>query len=294
MDEPDFFLYKTRMADTTSTSVFFEDHHYFPAAGWTRSCFTILRAGKVGAAPDYAISRPSYPGQDLLFCVSGAGFILSEGERYAVGPNQLAWIANERPHAHWADPDRPWTVLWVRLDGPDNQACRSALFGPNRPVVTPPQPAGAVAWFEQLFEVFRSRSTGIDAVLNRLVAEMLVLIEESQRGLDGSPLPHSLLRAVDGMRANPERRWNAADLARESNVSAPHLRRLFRRHLQSSPRQWLMRERLLLVQTLLLDTNLRISEIAERSGFSDVYHLSREFKRAIGINPSRWRRLERG
>lgn len=294
MDQAVNNLYKTRMFNGRSTSDFLDDFHYFPASGWTRSCFTILRAGKVVAAPTYVVKRPSYPGQDLLFCVSGAGWIESDGECYRVGPNQLAWIANERPHGHWPDPSRPWTVLWVRLDCPDNTACRTMLFGTDKPVLTPLQPNGALAWFEQLFDVFRNRSTGIDAVLHRLVAELLVLIEESRRGLDGSPLPHSLLRAIDGMRATPERRWKAADLARESNVSAPHLRRLFRRHLQSSPRKWLLRERLLLVQRLLLDTNLRVSDIAERSGFSDVYHLSREFKRAIGVNPSGWRRLERG
>ncbi|MEQ9811891.1 MAG: AraC family transcriptional regulator [Azospirillaceae bacterium] len=287
-------LYKTNMPQMLATSRFIDDFHYFPAPGWTRYCFTILRAGRVDAAPGYMISRPHYPGQDLLYCLSGAGYISSDGRTHRVDANQLAWIANEGAHAHWPDPSRPWRLLWLRLDGPDNAACRHKQFGSDRPVVTIKRPSGVFVWFERLFDTLRGENTEIDAMLNSLVAELLLIIEDSRRGAEPSRLPTPLHNAVNAMHAAPQESWHETDLQRMSGISATHLRRLFRKHLQSTPRKWLMRERLLLAQRLLLDTDLQVTEIAERCGFCDVYHFSRDFKRASGVSPRRWRAMERG
>jgi quercetin dioxygenase-like cupin family protein len=123
-------LYKTRMMEKTT---FLESLHYVPEPGWTRTAFSVLRAGKVAAAPDYRVARAVHPGQDVIYCLSGGGMVETLGQRLEVRPGQLAWIANEAPHAHMADPADPWTVLWFRLDGPDPAALRRKLFGDGRP-----------------------------------------------------------------------------------------------------------------------------------------------------------------
>src|SRR5271166_5634009 len=125
-------LYKTRMrADTT----FVESLHYVPEENWTRSAFSVLRAGKVVAGPDYCIERAVYPGQDILYCLTGAGSVKTIGHRLDVQAGQLVWIANEEPHAHIADPTSPWVLLWFRLDGPNPPALRKRLFGAGPPRV---------------------------------------------------------------------------------------------------------------------------------------------------------------
>ncbi|MBN9270810.1 MAG: AraC family ligand binding domain-containing protein, partial [Mesorhizobium sp.] len=108
-----------------------ESFHYVPASAWTRAAFSVLRAGKVAAGPDYRIERAVYPGQDILYCSAGAGYVETLGQRIDVGPGQLVWMANEAPHVHCADPRDPWTVLWFRLDGPEPAILESGPgFGP--------------------------------------------------------------------------------------------------------------------------------------------------------------------
>lgn len=271
-----------------------ENFHHVPAQSWTRSAYTVLRAGRVETACNYRIERPEYPGQDLLYCLSGGGAVESLGRRVGVYANQLVWIANEKPHVHEPEPDEPWVLLWCRIDGPDTAAIRERLFGSRPPVVTFPEAAAPLSWFDRLFQAFRNGDHQSEVLLNLLVAELLMLIERCGSSHEATALPEPLRKASEAMRARPELPWHADDLSSLIGVSPSQVRRLFRRYLGASPHQWLVRERLVLAQALLVDTEEPISEIAERCGFCDVYHFGREFKRVVGISPAAWRDSEIG
>lgn len=275
-------------------TTFLESHHYVPEPGWTRTAFSVLRAGKVAAAPDYRIARSLHPGQDILYCLSGMGSVETLGQRLDVRPGQLVWIANEAPHAHMADPRVPWTVLWFRLDGPEPAALREKLFGDGVPRVTMAEAASPVAWFDRLFAILRRRDARLDLRLNHLVAEFLTLIDYTLAESSSQDFPVPLASALGAMRADLSLPWNASELSATTGLGHSQTRRLFRKYLRTSPRQWLIRERLMHAQSLMVEGDAPLSEIAELCGFCDVYHFGREFKRSVGIAPAAWRRSELG
>ncbi|WP_442580963.1 AraC family transcriptional regulator [Mesorhizobium sp. ASY16-5R] len=278
----------------TTKTTFLESLHYVPEAGWTRSALTVLRAGKVAAAPDYRVARTAHQGQDIIYCLAGNGFVETLGQRVAVGPGQLAWIANEAPHAHEADPEAPWTVLWFRFDGPNPAALREKLFGDGFPHVAFADGTHPGPWFEKLFAALRRRDPGLDLRLNHLVAEFLTMIDHAVAGTAAHDFPAPLAAALGAMRANLGLSWSAADLSGASGLGQSQMRRLFQKHLRTSPRQWLIRERLMQAQSLLLENDAPLAEIADLCGFCDVYHFGREFKRSVGIAPAAWRKSEVG
>jgi AraC-like DNA-binding protein len=275
-------------------TTFLESFNYVPQPGWTRAAFTVLRAGKVAAAPDYRVERAAHPGQDVIYCLSGRGMAETAGTRLDVGPGQLVWLANEAPHMHAADPDEPWTVLWFRFDGPNPAALRTKLFAEGPPRAQFAEGSYPVAWFERLFAVLRSRDAGLDLRLNALVADFVAAIDSAGTGDAARDLPAPVAEAIVAMRADLSLPWSATDLSRVAGLTPSQMRRLFARHLRQSPRQWLIRERLMQAQSLLAETGASIIEIAERCGFCDVYHFGREFKRSVGMPPAQWRRSERG
>lgn len=292
MDVAFKILYKTNIMQLPRHVQSFTHH---PGSNWRSLGYSILRAGHVEAAPDSYIERQHHDGQDILFCLSGRGVIESRGWRHEVCENQLAWLSNELPHAHRADPADPWQLMWVRLVGPDEPALRTMVFGENKCVFDVAEPERMRVWFQRLFAALERRDTMLDLELNQLVATLLMLLSGRQEGRreHGSPLPRRVAKAITAMRTDLAHPWSAEQLERVCGVSATHLRRLFAIHLGTSPRKWLVQERLLKAQNLLADTGLSVTEIGALCGFSDVFHFSREFKRYIGSSPAHWRKSEK-
>lgn len=74
-------------------------------------------------------------------------------------------------------------------------------------------------------------------------------------------------------------------LAEISHISESYLRRLFLKQLGETPRQYLIKRRLDLAKRLLSENRLSVAEVAERCGFSSVYHFCRSFKGSTGQTP---------
>lgn len=275
-------------------TLFVENLHYVPDAAWPLAAFTVLRAGKVAAGANYGVRRASQVGQDVLFCVSGSGAVEMGSRRIDVQAGEVVWIANEAPHAHIADSRAPWTLLWFRFDGPNPAAVRTRLFGESVPRVAASDGAGFVAWFERLFFVLRRRDRNLDFRLNQLVSEFFLLIARSLAAPALMDASDPLGAVVAAVRADIRRSWSAAEISRLAQLSPSQTRRLFQKHLRESPRRWLIRERLIAAQSLMIRENAPIASIAEACGFCDVYHFGREFKRVVGTSPAAWRRAEFG
>lgn len=78
-----------------------------------------------------------------------------------------------------------------------------------------------------------------------------------------------------------------ADVADECNMSAFHLIRVFQRHLGVSPYAYYSSHRINRARQLL-NQGLPVSHVAYVCGFSDQSHLTRMFKRALGLPPGQY------
>lgn len=83
--------------------------------------------------------------------------------------------------------------------------------------------------------------------------------------------------------------WSVHDLARMAHCSPEHLSRSFRRHLDTTPSEYLNELRLNRAAMLLKNSNLEIREICDESGFRNLNYFHRLFKKRYGRSPRQYR-----
>jgi AraC-like DNA-binding protein len=78
-------------------------------------------------------------------------------------------------------------------------------------------------------------------------------------------------------------------LSEKFELSESYIARLFRENLSLRPSEYVNNIRIAVATSLLTETNMSVSEIAEACGFSDVYYFSKTFKKIVGVSPSKTR-----
>lgn len=104
---------------------------------------------------------------------------------------------------------------------------------------------------------------------------------ESTRQIDGR-----LLEVMRLVQKDPAANPTVSELAAQVGLSEPHLRRLFRSQLETSPKQFLLRTRMEYAWRLLRFEGLRVSEVANLLGFATLGQFSAQYHQVMGRAPS--------
>jgi len=94
-------------------------------------------------------------------------------------------------------------------------------------------------------------------------------------------------RATEIMQKNIETPLSPSEVASRVGLSARQLERLFKKHLNTSPKSYYIGLRLQKARDLLFQTNLALSEICFACGFSSQTHFSKSYRLKYDVSPSR-------
>jgi AraC family transcriptional regulator len=77
-----------------------------------------------------------------------------------------------------------------------------------------------------------------------------------------------------------------ADVAKHAMMSEHFFFKTFKQAFQITPYQYMLNRRIEVATELIMQNELNISQIAESTGFVDIYTFSKAYKRKVGISPS--------
>jgi transcriptional regulator GlxA family with amidase domain len=96
-------------------------------------------------------------------------------------------------------------------------------------------------------------------------------------------------KVQDAIARNPAADWTAKKLATVACMSARNLARLFAEHANCSPLDYVQRLRVALAREMVMNSDLALERVAERSGFSSAHHLRRVWRRWEHVPPAEYR-----
>lgn len=97
---------------------------------------------------------------------------------------------------------------------------------------------------------------------------------------------HSAKKFIEG---NFEKRLSTADIAKSANLSESRFRYLFGVAYGLSPHAYLTETRISAAKEMLWNTDIPITEIAEKCGFGCQQYLNDTFKKSTGVSPGKYR-----
>jgi len=96
-------------------------------------------------------------------------------------------------------------------------------------------------------------------------------------------------RVIQYIENNYDSELTNDDIGDFFHFNSSYLNRIFKRHTGETLHGFLVRYRINLAMELLHTSNLSVSEIAIKVGFTDVPHFIRSFRKATGKTPARYR-----
>jgi AraC family transcriptional regulator len=103
--------------------------------------------------------------------------------------------------------------------------------------------------------------------------------------------PRAVAQALRYIHENYTRDVSLGDIANAVNLSSFHLARLFKQTVGVSPHQYLIQLRVNSARSLLSagSGERSLADVASAVGFADQSHLTRHFKRIVGVTPRQFR-----
>jgi AraC family transcriptional regulator len=236
---------------------------------------------------------PRHSHEHAYFCLVRRGSYREEyGNRQrSCGPLTLAYHPPGEPHAEHFGDREVWSFnievapAWPRLAG-------TGSLPLDRPFDTRDAPLVGLA--VRLFHEFANPDAASPLIIEGLTLELLGLSARAVRPRPATAPPSWLGRVREVITGSCTSPPSLAELAAEVGVHPGYLAMAFRRHFGCTVGEYVRRQRVALACQELSATDRPLAEIAPQSGFADQSHLTRTFKRLVGVTPAAYRKAAGG
>lgn len=253
----------------------------------------------------------AHDGYELYLCLSGRGKLLAGGRVHEVAAGSLAVIKPGALHMPRSVPGEPFHRYILSIDKVYLEELGEAEGRLGGDAVTrwlPPLDEASVCWelnarqvlavhdvLAQLERELEERKDCFSLVVHSLILQFFVGLGRCREGQsDAAPSSGDRKRLVEEMMG-----WVAEQyreplrieaLCRRFHLSRSYLHRIFKQETGLAITEYLIAYRINKAKGFLESGSMPLAEVALSSGFQDLSHFCRMFKRLTGVTPGHYRR----
>jgi AraC-like DNA-binding protein len=256
-----------------------------------RDCYP-LAIGYYETAHRHNMSRRRHDDNILIYCFSGKGHLKTNNWHGEVNAGEVMIMPSGTAHHYRSDNRDPWSIYWCHFSGSlADEYIRHLGTAGNKPVTAIGQSPALIAQFQTLLQ---AASKGYDTaalihasnMLKQLLTYIALLIRdasgEQKSGFDVAGVQAFMLQNLD-------RPLNLQVLAEKVGLSKYHFSKRYKQATGFSPIEHLIRMKIEYARYLLETSDLSVGDIAAKVGYEDSLYFSRQFHKATGISPTRYR-----
>lgn len=249
--------------------------------------FTILSAADTTGYKPSFFKRKAYPYWCFEYIHRGAGILIIESETFKIDQGDVYLLPKGLDHHYEPDMKNPWDKYYMVVDGP----LISALLKSYKIQDMYHFPKTNIA--KQILEIISLFDTNAQQIHERssIIFHEIVQIMSHQNAPNSIKLNSLTARIKHYLDKNVERQIKLEELEREFKISKPNIVRTFKKEFNITPYEYFIRKKIEVSKYYLIETDMRIKEIADRLCFHDEFHLSKLFKQKTGQTPSQFRTL---
>lgn len=242
--------------------------------------FTVLELnwGVLSNARAFA-KRRNYHALSLR--LSGDAVITHKGNTLNVNKNDILFIPKNT--SYHLTTKKNEQLICIHFDMP--------LLSSLPDVFSPTDPSVFIQLFNEIKEVWQKKSLGYQYKVYEIFNGIIYNIISQQSNLVNSSSNNSkalVFKVVEYIKSNftlPD--LKVSDIASNFFISETYLRRLFKKYLNYTPIEYIIKLRLKYATELLRADYYTVEQVAEKCGITDTKYFSTLYKKRYGVSPSK-------
>ena len=249
---------------------------------------------------------------EIHYVAEGKGTVILGGKKFDLSPGSFFITGPNVNHQQSSDTESPMIEYGMKCSidinmhqgmTPDQfetleelNMVKQAILSKNDQVVE--DEADIKGAFERIFEEAYHKKVGYMTMIKKGIFELLVAAARnmmvshqisysfSERELN----QYRVRRADEYIADNIQKNITAFELARYLNLSYKQLCRIIKSETGLNAYEWILRKKVERAIDLLKITDKKLLEVAQLTGFSSEYHLSKVIKKVSGNTPTYYRK----